>query len=85
MPLPAKAIEVIDERASHKGLKSFVHVTQIDTLRQNFIPLNVDKDLGNRRQHGGKYRGQLRTLAGSLHERIHIFGEEPNIMTRTIL
>ena len=84
LPLAAEAVEVIDERASHEGLKSFVHVTQIDTLSQNLVPLNVDKDLRNRRQHGSKYRGQLRTFARGLHERIHILGEEADVMSRTI-
>ena len=48
LPLPAEAVEVVDEVAAHEGLKRLIDLSEIDALLEHLVPVHVDEELGHR-------------------------------------
>src|SRR5579883_3313716 len=59
LPLPAEAIEVVDEISAHEGLHGGVDVAEIDLLLQSLFAVNVSVELRNGRLIGGNGGGYL--------------------------
>ena len=72
LPLAAESVEVIYEVSPHEGLKSLVHLSQIDALLEHFVPVHIDEYLRNTGQEGRRHALQLRPLARSLEKFIHV-------------
>lgn len=52
LPLPAKAVEVVDEAATEETLQCFIDIVDVYALFQHLIPIDIDEDLWNGRAKG---------------------------------
>ena len=72
LPLPAEAIEVIDEVATHERLDRAIDIVEVYALLQHLVAVHVDKLLGYARQECGADAGNFRTLAGRFQEGVQV-------------
>ncbi len=84
LPLPAEAIEVVDEQSPHEGLNGAVHIGDGHCLLDHLVAVHVDELLGHASQERGTDARDLRTLAGSRQERVQVVGEELHILAGTV-
>src|SRR5262249_28720454 len=68
LPLQSETIEVVDQRASHKGLHSFVQLVQLNLFGHCFGVVHLYANLGNAKQRRSHDTSQLRAFAGLGHE-----------------
>ncbi len=47
LPLPAKAIEVVDERAAHESLERPIDFTEVHALLEGLVTIYIDENLGH--------------------------------------
>ena len=84
LPLPAEAIEVVHEIASHEGLQRLADLRKIGTLRQDLVAIDVDEDLRNRRQERAGCGGDLRALAHGFEEAVQVIAEEGHVAASAV-
>ena len=63
LPLPAETVKVVDEVASHEGLKGLVDLPEVDPLLENLVTVHLDKELRHGRKKGRCHTGEFRPFA----------------------
>ena len=53
LPLPAKAVEVIDEISAHERLQRFVNLREFHAFFERFVAVHIDVDVAG--QSGGRW------------------------------
>src|SRR4029077_14649984 len=81
LPLPAEAIEIINEEAAHERLDGVVHIGKTDALLQYFVAVYVYELLGYAGEESGTQAGDFRPLPRNLQKGVQILAEELNIGT----
>ena len=85
LPLPAEAVEVVDEVAAHEGLERLVNVLQGHALLEHLVPVHIHEDLGHGRRERGPHAGQLGPLPRRLDELLHVVHEKAQVLARAVL
>src|SRR5262249_48334302 len=85
LPLPPKAVEIVDEIPAHKSLDRAVYVVQWHALLQNFVAIHFDKLLRHIRQKSSVQTCNFRTLSRGIKKSLQIFRKELNVAAGTIL
>ena len=82
LPLPAEAVEVVDEVAAHEGLEGLVDLSDVDALLEHLVAVHVHEELGHAGDEGGRDPLDLGPLAGRLDELVQVVGEEADALCR---
>src|SRR5208282_1242745 len=84
LPLAAEAIEIVNEKAAHEGLKSLVDVFDGDTLLDDFVAVHVDELLRNTGKEGGADVGDFRAFAGGGKKFVQVVGEKFDVVAGAV-
>src|SRR6266540_1620079 len=85
LPLPAKSIEIVDERSSHERLDRSINVLDVNALLEHFVPVDSDELLRHSRKECGVDGGEFRSLPGCCKELVQIAGKKFNVFSRAVL
>src|SRR6266478_6062759 len=85
LPLTAKAVEVIDERAAHEGLERLIDFTQVHALLEGLVAIHMDENLRHDRQESSAEAGQFRALARGFEKLIQVVIEELQVPAGPVL
>src|SRR5215831_7817906 len=85
LPLASEAVEVVDKRATHKGLQGCVNVLQLHALGQHLVAVDVCKYLRHRREGSGENARYFRSFLRRLHKGLRLRREELHIAAAAVL
>src|SRR5579864_8084550 len=85
LPLPSKAIKVVDKRTAHKGLYGPIDVLDLHALLEHLVAVNSNELLRNIGQECCAHAANLGTLARRSHELAQIFSQKLDILSRAVL
>src|SRR5438093_12351835 len=85
LPLAAKPVEIIYERAAHKRLERFINFAQVHALLQRLVAVHVHEDLRHHWQERGAQAGQFGAFARRFEELVQVAIEELDILPGAIL
>ena len=72
LPLPAEAVEVVDQVAAHERLQRLIHVADVDALPLHLGAVDVDELLRNAGRKVEVTADQFGTLAGRRNELLNV-------------
>src|SRR5439155_9932298 len=85
LPCSAEAIEIVHEKSAHERLQRLIYRGQIDSLLDDFVAVDVHKNLRNVRLERRNESAELRALARGVEKRLHILRQERDVFARAIL
>src|SRR5262249_12510411 len=85
LPLPAKPVEVVDERASHERLNGAINILDVNPLFEHFVSIDSDELLRHPWQECSVDCGEFRTLPGCCKELVQIVSKKFHLLSRAVL
>src|SRR5262249_27241187 len=82
LPCSSEAIEIVHEKSAHERLQRLIYRGQIDSLLDDFIAVNVHKDLRHVRLECRNESAELGTLARGVEKSLHILRQECDVFSR---
>src|SRR5262249_11012221 len=84
LPLPAKAVEVINEITSNEGLQRLVNFGKFNSLLEGFVAIHIYIQLWHDRQEGCVQAANLRPLPSRFHEFADVGGEKWDVLASPV-
>src|SRR5207245_664646 len=84
-PLPAEAVELIQEEAAEVGLHSLIHIGHGNSLLEHLVPIYVGVNLRRGRGELGANPGKFRALPGCREKLLQILIEKLDRSATSIL
>src|SRR5262249_1474931 len=79
LPSSSEAIEIVHEKSSHERLQRLIYRGQIDSLLDDFVAVDVYKNLGHVRLERRNKSAEFRALVRSVEKGLHVLREERDV------
>src|SRR5262249_3750546 len=85
LPLPAKAVEIIDKQSAHERLNGPVDIVDAHALLDHFVTVNIHELLRHTAQKGRTHACDFGALTGSRQKCTQVCRKKLNILAGAIL
>ena len=84
LPGAAEAVEVVHEKSAHECLQRLINLTEIDSLLEHFVAIDIHENLRHIWQKCRNKRAELRPFTRRVEKRLHILREKGDVFAGAI-